>query len=85
MDGKTANHASLVAGVRPHILSTVSDYGEENPLFYDYYGMSPDLYRIKFKSRGDSALSQHVVQLLKEVHFLSLRLLIVYLIPHRQG
>lgn len=45
----------------------VTDYGEENPLFYDYYGFQPELYRLKFKSRGDSSVSQRVVDLFKEV------------------
>ncbi|EKM55630.1 uncharacterized protein PHACADRAFT_256379 [Phanerochaete carnosa HHB-10118-sp] len=44
----------------------VTDYGEENPLFYDYYGFQPELYQLKFKSRGDSAVSQRVVELFKE-------------------
>ncbi len=45
----------------------VTDYGDENPLLYDYYGFQPPLYQLKFKSRGDSALSQRVVQLYKDV------------------
>ena len=45
----------------------VTDYGDENPLLYDYYGFQPALYQLKFKSRGDSALSQRVVHLYKEV------------------
>ena len=45
----------------------VTDYGDENPLLYDYYGFQPALYQLKFKSRGDSALSQRVVQLYKDV------------------
>ena len=45
----------------------MTDYGEENPLYYDYYGFQPELYRLKFKSRGDSAVSQRVVELFKEV------------------
>ncbi|KAJ2931446.1 hypothetical protein H1R20_g5698, partial [Candolleomyces eurysporus] len=43
----------------------VSDYAE-NPLLMDYYGFPPELYQLKFKSRGDSALSQRVVDLYKE-------------------
>ncbi|KDQ17657.1 hypothetical protein BOTBODRAFT_105172 [Botryobasidium botryosum FD-172 SS1] len=39
----------------------VTDYGDENPLLMDYYGFQPALYQVKFKSRGDSALSQRVV------------------------
>ena len=45
----------------------VTDYGDENPLLYDYYGFKPALYQLKFKSRGDATVSQRVVLLLKEV------------------
>lgn len=45
----------------------MTDYGDENPLLMDYYGFQPELYKLKFKSRGDSTLSQRVVQLYKEV------------------
>lgn len=44
----------------------MTDY-EENPLLMDYYGFPPDLYRLKFRSRGDSALAQRVISLYKEV------------------
>ncbi|GJE86954.1 extradiol aromatic ring-opening dioxygenase [Phanerochaete sordida] len=44
----------------------VTDYGDENPLYYDYYGFQPEMYRLKFKSRGDTAVSQRVVELFKE-------------------
>jgi len=44
----------------------VTDYGDSNPLLYDYYGFQPALYELKFSSRGDHALSQRVVQLYKE-------------------
>ncbi|KII88713.1 hypothetical protein PLICRDRAFT_41929 [Plicaturopsis crispa FD-325 SS-3] len=44
----------------------VSDYGAENPLLMDYYGFPPELYRLKFKSRGDSALSSRVMDLYKQ-------------------
>uniref|UniRef100_A0A5K1JZP7 Cell surface hydrophobicity-associated protein n=1 Tax=Ganoderma boninense TaxID=34458 RepID=A0A5K1JZP7_9APHY len=49
----------------------VTDYGDENPLLYDYYGFQPALYQLKFKSRGDSALSQRVVHLYKEAGYLA--------------
>ncbi|TBU65994.1 Extradiol ring-cleavage dioxygenase class III enzyme subunit B [Dichomitus squalens] len=49
----------------------VTDYGDENPLLYDYYGFKPALYQLKFKSRGDSALSQRVVQLYKDAGYLA--------------
>jgi aromatic ring-opening dioxygenase catalytic subunit (LigB family) len=45
----------------------VTDYGDENPLLYDYFGFQPEMYKLKFKSRGDAALSQRIVQLFKEV------------------
>ncbi|KAJ6606548.1 Extradiol ring-cleavage dioxygenase, class III enzyme, subunit B [Mycena vulgaris] len=44
----------------------VTDYGDENPLLYDYFGFQPELYDIKFKSKGDTALSKRVVELYKE-------------------
>ncbi|KAI0637115.1 Extradiol ring-cleavage dioxygenase class III enzyme subunit B [Trametes polyzona] len=49
----------------------VTDYGDENPLLMDYYGFQPELYQLKFKSRGDSALSQRVVQLYKDAGYLA--------------
>ena len=48
--------------------AAVTDYGNENPLLYDYYGFDREYYELKFKSRGDSALSNRVVSLFKEVH-----------------
>ncbi|KAJ7023347.1 Extradiol ring-cleavage dioxygenase, class III enzyme, subunit B [Mycena alexandri] len=44
----------------------VTDYGKENPLLMDYYGFQPELYQLKFKSKGASALSRCVVELYKE-------------------
>ncbi|KAF4578575.1 hypothetical protein EYR36_000382 [Pleurotus pulmonarius] len=44
----------------------VTDYGDENPLLMDYYGFSPELYQLKFKSRGDKTLANRVVELFKE-------------------
>ncbi|KAJ3992297.1 Extradiol aromatic ring-opening dioxygenase [Lentinula boryana] len=44
----------------------VTDYGEENPLLMDYYGFPPDLYQLKFKSRGDKQLAEKLVTLYKE-------------------
>jgi len=43
----------------------VSDY-PENPLLMDYYGFPPELYQLKFKSKGDSKLAQRVVDLYKQ-------------------
>ena len=48
----------------------MTDYGDENPLLYDYFGFPPALYELKFKSRGDTALSEHIVQLFKDVGLL---------------
>ncbi|KAG5342210.1 hypothetical protein C0989_004522 [Termitomyces sp. Mn162] len=45
----------------------VTDYGDENPLLMDYYGFQPSMYELKFKSKGDSKLSQRIVQLYHEV------------------
>ncbi|KAJ7702366.1 Extradiol ring-cleavage dioxygenase class III enzyme subunit B [Mycena rosella] len=44
----------------------VTDYDDENPLLFDYYGFQPELYELKFKSKGDSTLSSRVVELYKE-------------------
>ncbi|KAF9472773.1 Extradiol ring-cleavage dioxygenase, class III enzyme, subunit B [Pholiota conissans] len=44
----------------------LTDYAE-NPLLMDYYGFPPELYKLKFKSRGDSKLAARVVDLYKEV------------------
>ncbi|KAF7320984.1 LigB domain-containing protein [Mycena chlorophos] len=41
----------------------VTDYGASNPLLMDYYNFPPEMYDITFKSRGDSAIAQRVVQL----------------------
>ncbi|KAN0140662.1 Extradiol ring-cleavage dioxygenase class III enzyme subunit B [Lactarius tabidus] len=42
----------------------VTDYGDENPLLMDYYYNSdPELYELKFNSRGDTTLSKRVVEL----------------------
>lgn len=43
----------------------VSDYGETNPLLYDFYGFIPQLYEIEFKSRGDSSLTRRVLDAFK--------------------
>lgn len=37
----------------------------------DYFGFQPSMYELKFKSKGDSALSQRVVQLFKEVSIIA--------------
>ncbi|KAJ7614000.1 Extradiol ring-cleavage dioxygenase, class III enzyme, subunit B [Roridomyces roridus] len=44
----------------------VTDYGETNPLLYDYsICLAPSFYEIDFESRGDTALAQRVVDLYK--------------------
>ena len=45
----------------------MTDYGDENPLFMDYYGFDPEMYKLTFKSRGDSALAELIVNTFKEV------------------
>ena len=46
--------------------SSVTEYAE-NPLLMDYYGFPPELYQLKFKSRGESRLSQRILELYKQV------------------
>ncbi len=41
----------------------MTDYGESNPLLYDYYGFPPELYDVAFDSRADGALSRQIVDL----------------------
>ncbi|KAJ7649921.1 Extradiol ring-cleavage dioxygenase, class III enzyme, subunit B [Roridomyces roridus] len=44
----------------------VTDYGETNPLLYDYFiKIAPSFYEIDFESRGDTVLAQRVVDLYK--------------------
>jgi 4,5-DOPA dioxygenase extradiol len=33
----------------------------------DYYNFAPELYKLKFSSRGDAQLSQRVVELFNQV------------------
>jgi aromatic ring-opening dioxygenase catalytic subunit (LigB family) len=47
--------------------TSVTDYGDENPLLFDYYGFPDALYKLKFKSRGDSNLANRVVELYHKV------------------
>ena len=46
---------------------TVTDYGDENPLLMDYFNFDPELYKVKFSSRGDTTLSKRVVELFQNV------------------
>lgn len=48
-------------------ITIVTDYGDENPLLFDYYGFPEELYKLKFKSKGDSAIAKRVVDLYKQV------------------
>ena len=48
----------------------VTDYGEENPLLMDYYGFPKELYKLKFKSKGDTALANRITELYHEVPIL---------------
>ncbi|KAK9900886.1 Extradiol ring-cleavage dioxygenase class III enzyme subunit B [Cystobasidium minutum MCA 4210] len=40
----------------------VTDYGDENPLLYDYYGFPQSLYDLTWRSRGSKQLSERIVQ-----------------------
>jgi hypothetical protein len=51
----------------------VTDYGDENPLFMDFHNLDPEVYKVRFSSRGDATLSSRVVQLFQNV-LLQLRL-----------
>ncbi|KAG9000075.1 hypothetical protein FRB94_005654 [Tulasnella sp. JGI-2019a] len=44
----------------------VTDYGDNNPLLYDYYGFEKELYQLTFNSHGDSSTSERVVDLLNK-------------------
>ena len=45
----------------------MTDYGDENPLLFDYYGFPKELYKLKFKSKGDKEIANRVVDLYKQV------------------
>ena len=42
----------------------MTDYGDDQPLLMDYYGFADELYQVIFNSRGDSNVSQLVVDTL---------------------
>lgn len=44
----------------------VTDYGEENPLLYDYYGFPQSLYDLTWRSKGSKQLSERIVQEFKK-------------------
>lgn len=48
-------------------IASVTDYGNENPLYYDYYGFPSEFFQLKFKSRGDANLAQRIVDLYRNV------------------
>jgi len=62
----------------------VTDYGDENPLLYDYYGFPSELYKLKFKSRGDADIANKIVQLYKDASTFPL-LCIICLTVHQAG
>lgn len=45
----------------------VTDYGDENPLHFDYHGFPAEFFKLKFKSRGDSQLATRIVDLYNKV------------------
>lgn len=61
----------------------VTDYGDENPLLYDYSGFAPEMYKLKFKSKGDARLSQRVVQLYKDVGRVSVCCVLILILVGR--
>lgn len=44
----------------------VTDYGEQNPLLFDYYGFPEELYDLKFESKGDSSVTGEVLAALQK-------------------
>ncbi|GAA5881685.1 hypothetical protein JCM3774_005337 [Rhodotorula dairenensis] len=52
----------------------VTDYGEKNPLLFDYFGFPTELYEVEFNSRGDHAVAERVVQVLRAAGVASARL-----------
>ncbi|KAA1094776.1 hypothetical protein PGT21_029640 [Puccinia graminis f. sp. tritici] len=44
----------------------VTDYGDDQPLLYDYYGFPPEFYKARWHSNGSSELTQRVLACLKE-------------------
>ncbi|GAA5991639.1 hypothetical protein JCM10908_001068 [Rhodotorula pacifica] len=52
----------------------VTDYGDENPLLFDYFGFPDELYKVDFKSKGDHAVAERVVQALRSASISSAKL-----------
>lgn len=53
-----------------HLL-LVTDYGDDQPLLMDYFGFDPELYQLKFSSKGSHELSERVVETFKEAGMLA--------------
>jgi len=66
-------------------MTIVTDYGEDNPMYFDYYGFTPDFFKIKFKSRGDSRLANRIVDLYNKVYDLDLLAVLTSLTDISQG
>ncbi|EJU06114.1 Extradiol aromatic ring-opening dioxygenase [Dacryopinax primogenitus] len=47
----------------------VTDYGNQNPLLFDYFGFPSELYQLKFKSHGDSQVTDQIVSALKKAGY----------------
>lgn len=45
----------------------MTDYGDHNPLYYDYYGFPEEFFELKFKSPGDLNLANRIVDLYNKV------------------
>ncbi|GAA5961643.1 hypothetical protein JCM8115_004718 [Rhodotorula mucilaginosa] len=52
----------------------VTDYGDQNPLLFDYFGFPDELYEVEFNSKGDHAVAEKVVQVLQTAGIKSARL-----------
>ncbi|MBW0494883.1 hypothetical protein O181_034598 [Austropuccinia psidii MF-1] len=49
---------------RPGWPISVTDYGKDQPLLYDYYGFPPECYEAKWHSNGSSEISDQVIECL---------------------
>jgi len=57
-----------IRDMRLHLWAmVVTDYGDENPLYYDYYGFPKEFFEFEFKSHGDSDLANRIVGLYNKV------------------
>ena len=48
------------------LCDSVSNYGKDQPLLYDYYGFDREMYKLKFSSDGSEELSKSVVEAFKD-------------------